>query len=205
GSVGDSAVAVSDGLLRMMNERELLGVLAHEVSHIANRDLWIMGLADGMARVTSLASTVGLFLLFLNLPLMFAGVAQISWISILVLVFSPTVISLLQLSLSRSREFEADLGSAHLTGDPAGLASALAKLERRTGRFWEEILLPGRRSPDPCLLRTHPPTKERIKRLAELVPPAPRSHTRPDMNVGLTPPFPIVVTGPRWRRTGMWY
>jgi heat shock protein HtpX len=50
----------------------------------------------------------------------------------------------------------------NLPSNPAGLASALAKLERRTGRFWEEMFLPGRRIPEPSLLRTHPPTEERI-------------------------------------------
>jgi len=62
------------------------------------------------------------------------------------------------------------LSAWKLTGDPAGLAAALDKLERVQGRFWEQILMPGRRVPAPSLLHTHPETDERIARLMELVP-----------------------------------
>jgi heat shock protein HtpX len=87
---------------------------------------------------------------------------------VLVLIFAPTVGGMLQLALSRTREFDADLGAAMLTGDPDGLASALAKLERAQGRLWEGMMLPGGRIPDPSVLRTHPPTRERIARLMRL-------------------------------------
>ena len=164
----ESAVCVSDGLLRLLNRRELAGVLAHEVTHIVNRDLWIMGLADAMSRAVSLASWFGQTLLLLNLPLIMAGVAHVPWQVPLMLIFSPTIMALLQLALSRTREYDADRGGAELTGDPEGLASALLKLERRMGRFWEEMFLPGRRIPEPSLLRTHPPTEERVRRLREM-------------------------------------
>lgn len=169
----DSAICVTDGLLRLLDARELAGVLAHEVAHVAHRDLWIMGLADAMSRLVSAASWTGQLLLLLNLPLLAAGQAVVPWGAALLLVISPTVMALLQLALSRSREFDADLGAARLTEDPRGLASALLKLERRTGRFWEDILLPGRRIPEPSLLRTHPPTQERVARLLELATGSP--------------------------------
>jgi heat shock protein HtpX len=168
GTPEESAVCVSDGLLKLMNRRELAGVLAHEVSHIANRDLWIMGLADAMSRAVSLASWIGQLILLVNLPLLLAGVAYVPWQVPLVLMFSPTIMALLQLALSRTREYDADRGGAELTGDPEGLAAALLKLERQTGRFWEEMFLPGRRIPEPSLLRTHPPTEERVRRLRAL-------------------------------------
>lgn len=76
--------------------------------------------------------------------------------------------SLLQFALSRTREFDADLDAAGLTEDPIGLASALEKIERSQGRLWETIFLPGRRVPDPSLLRTHPDTQERMRRLLSL-------------------------------------
>lgn len=168
GAPSDSVVCVSDGLLRLLDRDEFEGVLAHEISHIANRDLWIMGLADAMARVVALASWVGLFLLLLNLPLVLFGAAAAPWHVPLLLMLSPTVMALLQLALSRTREFDADRGAADLTGDPEALVSALLKLERRAGWFWENIFMPGRRSPEPSLLRTHPPTEERVKRLRAL-------------------------------------
>jgi heat shock protein HtpX len=195
GSAEDSAVCMSDGLLRLLDRREFTGVMAHEVSHIANRDLWIMGLADTMSRVVSLASWIGQLMLLINLPLVLAGEAHIPWHVPLLLIFSPTIMALLQLALSRTREFDADRGAAELTGDPGGLASALLKLERRTGRFWEDIFLPGRRIPEPSLLRTHPPTEDRVARLREIAeaqrrPPIPPARLRlPPMDAPVPPRF----------------
>lgn len=170
GSPTDSAVCISDGLLRVLDRRELAGVLAHEVSHIASRDLWIMGLADTITRATSLASYAGQILLIVNIPLLLIGAATIPWYLPILLILAPTITGLLQLALSRAREFDADIGAAELTGDPGALARALLKMERLTGRFWEEILLPGRRIPVPSLLRTHPSTEARVERLKTLAP-----------------------------------
>jgi heat shock protein HtpX len=72
--------------------------------------------------------------------------------------------------LSRTREYDADLNAARLTGDPGGLAQALARIERVQGGWFERIFLPGRHLPAPSLLRTHPPTEERIARLMALKP-----------------------------------
>ncbi len=206
GSPDSSAIAVSDGLLRLLTLREFAGVVAHEMSHVAHHDLWIMGLADVMSRVTALMSLVGQFILLVNLPLLLVGAVTVPWVVPLLLIFAPTIMSLLQLALSRAREFAADLGAARLTGDPMGLASALAKLERRQGRFWEEIVLPGRRIPDPSLLRTHPPTEQRVERLREL------ARERDDADLP-RPPEPIALPGslgavagrPRMRWHGLWY
>ena len=164
-----AAIAVTDGILRTLTMRELAGVLAHEISHIRNNDLWIMQLADTMSRFTSILSYFGQLLLFLNLPLLLTGRTVVPWLAVILLIFAPTLMALLQLALSRAREFDADLDAAGLTGDPAGLASALGKLERYQGRFMEQIFLPGARIPDPSILRTHPDTAERVRRLMELV------------------------------------
>jgi heat shock protein HtpX len=170
GSPEDSVICVTDGLLGLLDSREMIGVLAHEIGHIANRDLWIMGLADVMSRLVSLSSWLGQMLLLLNLPLLLIGAVHVPWHVVLLLIFSPTLMALIQLGLSRTREYDADRTAAELTGDPEGLIRALGKLERRVGRFWEEILLPGRRIPEPSLLRTHPPTEDRIRRLRALAP-----------------------------------
>lgn len=192
GTPGDSVICVSDGLLRLLDRREFAGVLAHEVSHVAHLDLPIMGMADAMARAVSLASWIGQVLLLVNLPLLLVGAAHVPWHVPVLLIVSPGIMALLQLALSRMREYDADLGAARLTGDPEGLASALLKLERRTGRMWEEMILPGRRIPEPSLLRTHPPTEERIRRLMALAPrrAAPAERLRlPEMPVPPAPRF----------------
>lgn len=165
----DAVIAVTDGLVRRMTARELAGVLAHEMSHIANEDVRVMAFADMVSRFTSTMATVGLFSLVLNL-LGFAGgyEAQVPWLAVTVLLASPTVGGLLQLALSRTREFDADLGAAILTGDPGGLASALAKLERAQRNLWDRLMLPGGRLPDASVLRSHPVTEERIERLMAL-------------------------------------
>ncbi|GAB4235591.1 MAG: zinc metalloprotease HtpX [Methyloligellaceae bacterium] len=201
GTPQDSVVCVTDGLLRLLNRRELAGVLAHEVSHIANRDLWIMGLADAMSRAVSVASWIGQFVLFINLPLLLAGAAHVPWHIPLLLIFSPTIMALMQLALSRTREYDADRGAVALTGDPEGLASALLKLEQRTGRFWEEIFLPGRRIPEPSLLRTHPPTQERVRRLRELAADA---HRTPPPEGPLSLPSLPKVPPPRFGWLGVY-
>lgn len=165
----DSAIAITDALARNLTLRELAGVLAHEISHVANEDVKVMAFADMVARFTSLMSTLGLVSLFLNIVGLAGGMAvQVPWLAVLVLLAAPTIGGLLQLALSRTREFDADLGAALLTGDPEGLASALTKLERAQGRGWENVFLPTGRNPNPSVLRTHPLTSERVKRLMAL-------------------------------------
>jgi heat shock protein HtpX len=202
------AIAVTEGLLRRLSLREIAAVMAHEISHIRNNDLGVMALADMMSRYTQLLSYVALFLALLNLPNMLIGEDRISWIAILLLYLAPTASSLLQLALSRTREFDADLEGAMLTGDPAGLASALQRLEQYQGHFWEDLMfpVPGRRIPQPSLLRSHPATAERIARLRELDQ---RSHLAPlafpeEPMVTLIGFGPITMR-PRYRLPGVWY
>lgn len=204
----DSAIVLSDGLLRAMTARELLGVIAHEISHVANNDMWVMGLADVVSRVTSALSVAGQFMLLLSLPLVLMGAAPISLLGVALLIIAPTIASLLQLALSRTREFDADISAATLTGDPRGLASALHKLESYQGGWWQRVLLPGRKVPDPSLLRSHPATEERIKRLLSLDTSAP--HLPKPPSVPSSPAFPSQLFSPdirlpRWHISGLWY
>jgi heat shock protein HtpX len=129
GSRDNAVIAVTDGMLRALDLREFSGVLAHEISHIRNRDLWLMGVADLAGRLTRVMTLFGLALLIIGLPLWLSGAASLPWLLIPVLVLAPQITTLLQLALSRAREFDADLDAAGLTGDPGALASALAKLE----------------------------------------------------------------------------
>lgn len=208
GTPAHSAVAVTDGLLRNLDLRELTGVLAHEISHVRNRDLWVMGLADLFSRATSTPSLFGQFLLLANLPLILLGGAVISWSAILLLVFAPTLSGLAQLALSRTREYDADLNAARLTGDPDGLASALAKIERVQGSWLERIFLPGRRVPEPSLLRTHPETADRIARLMELKQRMGSTVSLADLPGGVLHLHGLggpVRRRPGWHLSGLWH
>ncbi|MGH6898957.1 MAG: zinc metalloprotease HtpX [Geminicoccaceae bacterium] len=206
GGRDDAVIAVTDGMLRALNLRELSGVLAHEISHIRNRDLWLMGIADVAGRLTRLMTLLGLVLLIINLPLWLSGAAAIPWLVVPLLVFAPQITILLQLALSRARELDADLDAAGLTGDPSGLAAALAKLERYRRGAWEQILLPGRRLPEPSVLRTHPPTAERIARL-EALSGAPPLAPLPGRGGArrIEAAWPIVQGAPHGRLIGFWY
>lgn len=168
GSGKSASVALTDGLLRLLTVRELVGVLGHEVSHIGNSDTWVMSFADVITRLTRLISLLGQILVILNLPLLILGEWSLPWIPLVLMLFAPTISALLQLSLSRTREYEADLSGSRLTGDPAGLASALSKLEEYQWRVLKKNRIPGIKGIEPSLLRTHPVTEERINRLKEI-------------------------------------
>jgi heat shock protein HtpX len=201
----DAVIALTDGMLRNLTLRELAGVLAHEISHIRNNDLWLMGLADLVGRLTRLMTLLGLLLLVLAIPVWLSGAATLPWLVIPLLMFAPQLTTLLQLALSRAREYEADLDAAGLTGDPAGLASALAKLERFQRGIWEQILMPGYRLPEPSLLRSHPPTEQRIARLRELEGRAAAPAPMLDDAVPWPGERTWVARPPRGHVLGFWY
>ena len=161
----DTCIVISDGLLRSLNTRELTAVLAHEISHIRNHDLWVMFFADVLSRLTSFLSLCGYLLIILYLPMLIFSEQIIPWFLLVILVLAPNLSALLQLALSRTREYSADLVAAQLTGDPLGLASALNKLDYYQHGWIERIILPEHRVPVPSLLRTHPTTQSRIRRL----------------------------------------
>ncbi|MGD8909539.1 MAG: M48 family metalloprotease [Chromatiales bacterium] len=205
GSPMDAAIALSDGLIRRLDWRELSGVLAHELMHIVNRDTRLMAFADLTSRLTGFLSLTGQLLLLINLPLLILGEATLPWLPILLLMAAPSLSTLVQLALSRSREYEADLGALALTGDPMALASALSKMESTRYGLLERLFHPVPRIPDPSMLRSHPPTEERVRRLLELAQTQQPRPSRP------MPPFDLSHLHapepyrPRWHRNGMWY
>lgn len=201
GSSRDPSIALTDGLLSLLSARELAGVLAHELAHVAHGDLRVMGLADSVSRLTGLLAIVGQVLLVLYLPWILLGEAEVNWLGFVLLVLSPHLAVLAQLGLSRLREFDADLMAARLTGDPAGLASALARIER-VSRSWRTWLWPGWGNPEPSWLRTHPSTDIRITRLMALLPDEERWLGAPPATVWTE--RPRIARAPRWFPGGYW-
>lgn len=198
GGRDDAHIALTDGLLATLSMRELAGVLAHEIAHIAHGDLRVMGLADYVSRLTALFALAAQLLLLFYLPAWLAGMVEVRWTGMLLLLFSPQLALLAQLGLSRVREFDADLAGARLTGDPAGLASALRRIEQAT-RSWRAWLLPGWGNPEPSWLRTHPATEERIARLLALEGGSHWSAAEDWRWPGMPP-----ARNPRWRVGGIW-
>lgn len=201
GSKQEASIALTDGLLRSLSPRELAGVLAHEVAHIANEDLRVMGLADSVSRLTSLLAMVGQIAIVFSLPALLAGAVAVNWPGLLLLIASPQLALLAQLGLSRVREFDADRLAAELTGDPHGLASALAKIEQ-VSRSWRAWLRPGGDNPEPSWLRTHAATQDRISRLLALAP-RPAS-ALPFHEIHFLPESAVTLRPPRWRPSGLW-
>jgi heat shock protein HtpX len=170
-----AAVSVTKGILQILDERELRGVLSHELSHVTNRDILIGSIAAG----------IGMSVMFLARFAFFFGGSRddrnnsfgpfaflIAWI------LAPLAAALIQMAVSRSREYQADESGAYLSRDPQALASALRKLEVASRRVPAPatvspaqahmfIVNPfsGRRMQFGSLFSTHPPTEARIERL----------------------------------------
>ena len=179
----DSYVAATTGLVALMNQRELEAVMAHEISHIRNRDVRLMTLAAVLVGVIALMADL-LFRVSLfgggRRDNRDGGNAITLVIGIAALVLAPISAALLQASLSRRREYLADSSGAEITGDPEALATALAKLgndkrplkhvTRATAHLYIESPLRdnvGLRSSLGGLFDTHPPLEDRIHRLEE--------------------------------------
>lgn len=205
----EAVLCVTDGLIRGLTLREYTAVVAHELAHVASDDLRVMALADVTNRMTGILSMLGLIFLFLNLPEIIAGsFDQVPVFGILLLLVAPTLGGLMQLALSRTREYDADLSAVQLTGDPEGLAAALLKLERIQGRLWEALALPHGRIPNPSLLRTHPDTNERVRRILALADPDRRASPQDGDRPATVAHSIVPVTGPpryRMRGLGHWY
>lgn len=177
GHRADSALAVTDGLLRILDDRELVGVLAHELSHIRNGDTTLMWISDLISRMAATLATLGAWSVLLALP-MSVGLGATPLLISAAFVTIPTLLALMQLAFSRSREYDADLDGAWLTGDPEGLARGLLALEQAEGRAPMHLLGPVPPTRVPVLLRTHPSTTDRVRRLRELTPMTPLAGRR---------------------------
>lgn len=201
-----AAIAMSEGLLRRLSLAEAGAVLAHEISHIRHGDLKTMMRADVLSRVTQLMWIGSLVLLAARLPDYLMGQSRMPVLAVALLFAAPAVSSLVQLAISRRREFDADLDAVRLTGNQRCVATAIANLETYQGSFVEDVLLPSRRIPLPSLLRSHPRPEARLARLKriEALP------QHPPLAVEEAPMVTMVGRGPgslrpRYRLTGLWF
>ncbi len=166
-----ASVAVTHGILNLLNDEELEGVLAHELGHVGNRDLLISSIAATIAGAVTFLSRFGVF---------FGGSSDREerngggFGGLLMLILAPIAAMLIQLAVSRSREYQADASGAHYTGNPYALASALAKLNAYSRRVRMAatpstahlfIIQPLLGMNFGSLLSTHPPIAKRIERL----------------------------------------
>ena len=174
-----AAVAVTDGILRTLSEDELRGVIAHELSHVKHRDILIGTVAATVAGAISMLAHMAQW------ALIFGGGRSsgdrdsgnpISAIAMIIL--APIAAMMIQMAISRSREFLADEGAAELSGSPLSLAGALRKLDMNSKRIPMEatpatahmfIVSPLRGGGFAKLFSTHPPVEERIERLERMV------------------------------------
>ena len=209
GSPKHAIVVVSDGLLRRLNGPEFAAVLAHEITHIQNRDVRVMGFADVAGKIVGSLSRLGQILLLINLPLFLIGGMHLPWLTIGLLFLAPALTTIAQLALSRTREFAADAGAAELLGDSRPLASALHKIEVQSQSLLAKMFGGRRGLPEPSLLRTHPKTAERIERLLRMHPdgeqPTPGAGSSLDARSFEPHPLATRVHRPRWHRTGAWF
>jgi heat shock protein HtpX len=174
-----AAVAATTGLLNIMNRHELIGVLAHELSHVRHRDTLISAIAATLGgAISMLASMAQWSMLFgaLSGEDEEEGAGGLIG-SLVMMILAPIAAMLVQMAVSRSREYGADKGGAELTGHPEWLASALEKLERASNQGPMDtavqhpstahmfIINPLKGVTMSQLFSTHPPTEERIKRL----------------------------------------
>lgn len=163
GNTRQAAIAVTDGLLRHLEEREVRAVLAHEIAHLAAGDIDLMRLTDVLATATRLIGTFGLVVCLF--AILAAGPEAVPAWAIWTLALAPIALALMQLALSRSREFAADMSAVELTGDPVALAQALVRIQRLTEWTFRRMFGTTTGLDAPSLLRTHPPTGERVARL----------------------------------------
>jgi len=171
-SMGDkehSILILTTALIKNLSEPELEGVLAHEISHIRNNDLFLFRLTEIIKEITFFISRFGWFMLFFLLPVVIASENTFPFAFFLFLAVIPIISTILQFALMRNREFTADLEAVRLTDNPKGLASALYKIEHGSMSFIQEIL-PIPRKQESSIFKTHPSTNERISRLNNLNP-----------------------------------
>lgn len=168
----NAVVCVTEGLLELLNDNELEGVISHEIAHVKDRDILVMSVASTLAMAIGLGARFAMFSMWGRRD------REMNPLLLVLLILVPLAALLVQLSISRSREYKADYVGARTIGRPLYLASALEKLDRGVRRKPLHSANPASSSlfiVNPfsggtlvSIFSTHPPVKERIKRLREL-------------------------------------
>ncbi|MDH5613087.1 MAG: zinc metalloprotease HtpX [Gammaproteobacteria bacterium] len=164
----NTSIALSYGIVRQLNVHELTGVLAHEISHIRSNDMLVMLVASVISSLTSVMALAGSILVLIYIPLYILTDETVPWALLIIMMLAPTASALMQMALSRTREFSADLDAVKLTNDPLSLASALEKIEYYQSSWLEKIFKHSQYIRIPLLLRTHPLVSDRVDRLKDL-------------------------------------
>jgi heat shock protein HtpX len=177
-----AAVAATTGILQVLTERELRGVMAHELAHVKHRDILISTVSATMAGAISMLANFAMFFGGRNSE----GRPTNPIAGLLVMLLAPLAASLIQMAISRAREFEADRGGAEISGDPQALATALQKIQRYAQGIPMQA---AERHPETAqmmimnplsggglrgLFSTHPATEERVERLLALARDTPQ-------------------------------
>ena len=171
-----AAVAATTGIMRVLTQAELRGVMAHELAHVRHRDILISTVSATMAGAISMLANFAMFFGGRDSE----GRSRNPLVGMLVMILAPIAASLIQMAISRAREFEADRGGAEISGDPRALASALQKIQQYAHGI---PLAAAERHPETAqmmiinplsggglrgLFSTHPATEERVTKLMEM-------------------------------------
>jgi heat shock protein HtpX len=173
-----AAVAVTQGILELLPEDELAGVIAHELTHVANRDTLTQAVAATIAGAISFVAQMASYGLWFSTPSSRDNRGGVNPIGLLLtVILAPLAATIIQLAISRTREFSADAGAARITGNPRGLARALQRLESAA----KQLPMGGNPAFEPLLIvnafsgqfmsglfSSHPPTEARIEQLLKL-------------------------------------
>lgn len=174
-----AAIAVTTGILNLLDRRELKAVLAHELGHVKNRDVLVSTIAATFAGAITMLANMAQWALF------FGGFGRDDEegnnigglaVGLLMIILAPIAALLIQMAISRAREYGADATGAQIVGDPLALASALAKIDRGVQLVPREVnpatahlyIMNPLHGGLAALFSTHPPTEERIRRLEQM-------------------------------------
>jgi heat shock protein HtpX len=183
-----AAVAVTEGTMRLLDSEELAGVLGHELSHVKHRDTLITTVAATIAGALSMVTNIAMWGMLLGGGRSRDDDDGGSWLGLIGIILAPIAAAIIQMAVSRSREYSADESGALVSGRPLALAGALQKIEAWSQRVPMRegtpataslfIINPFKAGGIAQLFSTHPPTEERIHRLQALANRTPQQPTR---------------------------